>query len=60
MQEYIIEIALQNQIQTDLNHIHRKQLSTSQPYDFQSGQYVIYSEPNTFQQTDTRSRESSN
>ena len=55
MQQYIIEIALQNQIQTDLSHIHRKQLSTSQPYDFQSGQYVIYSGPNTFQQTDTRS-----
>ena len=54
MQEHIIQIALQNQIDTNMNHLNKKQLSSRQPYDFKVGQYVIYNEPNTFTKTDAR------
>ena len=54
MQEHIIQIALQNQIDTNMNHLNKKQLSSRQPYDFKVGQYVIYHEPNTFTKTDAR------
>ena len=55
MQDCIIQIALKNQIDTDMIHLNRKQLSLKQPYDFKIGQYVIYNEPNAFTKTDARS-----
>ena len=54
MQEHIIRIALQNQIDTNMIHLNKKQLSSKQPHEFQVGQYVIYNEPNTFTKTDAR------
>ena len=54
MQEHIIKIALQNQIDTNMIHLNKKQLSSKQPHEFQVGQYVIYNEPNTFTKTDAR------
>ena len=54
IQQTIIDIALNNQIDTNRKHLQRKETSKSQPYYFKEGMYVIYDEPNTFQQTDAR------
>ena len=54
IQQHIIDLALQNQIKTNYKHLDRKQYSSSQPYDFKVGDYVIYDEPNIFQKNDAR------
>ena len=54
MQQHIIELATNNQECTDFRHLARKEVSPSQPYDFKEGDYVIYSQPNFFRNTDAR------